>query len=367
MFTSLYRPKSVTEFVGNTTAIDAFKEWLLQWNANNLKTKCALVTGPSGVGKHTLIELVLREYNYHIVYVNMEEKEIEKEKNFIHSSLHIKCTCDGRPNALVLTQVDSILIKGSEVPVVLICEDRWDQTVKSILPYCIDIKLSKPSYEEVYRLMYQVATSEKIRIKESEIQALYEQAHGDIRFMLNALQLRNNKNKFVKDLQSTNIFDSTSKLLSMEESVEEKYQTYWLNSEMHPLMVQENYVNTTFNLRDELRKLDNLAASSCALSSADIFLNGWDTSAYGAYSVLQATATCNKKGVLKFPQILGKMSVWNKNRREKGNCWDSFSSLFDKEKKVEVEQPKSKLKKERKTKEPKTKQVKTTKDKNLYH
>jgi len=372
MFTTVYRPKSISDFVGNKSLVQPFIEWLLEWDAQRLKTKCALISGVCGIGKSLFAELLLVQHDYHVIHLALDD---DRNRDYMHTVIKpllvSRKTYDGQMNALLVSDIDCVsdygfitalteCIKLSQVPIVCLCDNRYDQSIKPILSYSVDFKMQKPLYAEVYRLMYRVVTTERIRIREADVQAWYERSNGDIRFMLNSLQLRCKDNAFKKDLQSTNVFDTTGKLLSMEETLDDKWDTYWRSSELHPLMVQENYINTTFNVRDEVRKLDNLVASAEALSASDVLLY---MEPYSACSVIQATATCNKKGAIKFPQFLARTSVINKNRREKEKAdYERSYSLLAQETKARVSETKTKTKetkaKEPKTKEPKTKETK---------
>jgi DNA polymerase III delta prime subunit len=129
--------------------------------------------------------------------------------------------------------------------------------------------MTKPAYQDVYRLVYNIVVNEKIRIKESEIKDIYEQSNGDIRFVLNTLQFGSRSGK--KNIQSTNIFETTAKMLSMDETIDSKYEAYWLCNELHPLMVQENYINNTLAVTNPVRKMENLAYSADSMSDVDLF------------------------------------------------------------------------------------------------
>jgi hypothetical protein len=71
--------------------------------------------------------------------------------------------------------------------------------------------------------------------------------------------------------------------------------------------------------RDEIKCLENIAYSATALSDMDIVDTefNFELSPYVAANCIKATAKCNKKGLIKFPRFLGKISVMNKNKREK--------------------------------------------------
>ena len=62
MYTTKYRPNKLEDFVGNKNITQPFIRWLLEWDPNNKKTKCALVSGVNGVGKTTTIGKMAYQY-----------------------------------------------------------------------------------------------------------------------------------------------------------------------------------------------------------------------------------------------------------------------------------------------------------------
>jgi hypothetical protein len=99
-------------------------------------------------------------------------------------------------------------------------------------------------------------------------------------------------------------------------------------------MVHENYVGNTLSAREDVKRLENIAYSADALSDADLFDSVFDfeLSPYVALNTIRATSKCNKKGMIKFPQFLGKISTMNRNKREKldYNSVKFFSETVDK-------------------------------------
>jgi replication factor C subunit 1 len=353
MYTTKYRPNKVENFIGNKNIIQPFIEWLLEWDNSN--KKCALISGTYGIGKRLIVELILKKHDYNIIELTLDD---ERNKDFINNMIKPiiknRTTIDGQMNALVVSELDAVndygfitslieCIKESKIPIICICANRYEQSIKSILNYCLDFKMSKPCYKEVYTLLYNVVMKEKIKIKESELKELYDETNGDIRFILNTLQfgLRNSK----KNIQSSNIFETTGNLLSIDETLDSKYKTFWLSYDLHPLMVQENYINNTFGVQDQIKKMENLSYSADALSDMDLFerkvnMTNWELSPYVAVNTIKATMKCNKKTMIKFPQILGRISTTNKNKREKIN-YDNVK-FFEEEVKPKKEEKKVK-------------------------
>ena len=356
MFTTIYRPKKLSNFIGNKTVLQPFIQWLLDWNENDKKNKCALVSGLCGIGKNLLVNLILHKHCFNIIELNVDD---ERDKDFMNNIIKPNKTFDDKENVIVVSDIDSCsdsgfisslteCIKNTKIPIICICNNRYEQSIKPILNYCFDIKMTKPTYQEVYVLLYNVVINEKIKIKEPVLRELYEQSNGDIRFMLNNLQLMTSSNSFktnTKNIQSANVFETTGKLLSMDEEIDNKYNLFWLSNELHPLMIQENYISNTFSVSNELKKMLNIAYSADALSDSDLFatevnMTNWEFEPHIAMSTINAVSKCNKKTMIKFPQYLGKISTINKNKRAKLD-YDK-PKILESKKIVKVETPKEK-------------------------
>jgi len=334
MFTIKYKPQSLDEFIGNKeTVVRPFIRWLLDWTPENKKNKCLLVSGVNGCGKSLLTELVLKKHDYNIIHLSSdEERSKENIQKTIKPLLRTLKTFDGQDNVLVVSDIDSSAgdygfiaalvecVKFTMIPIVLICDDRYSQNIKPVLPFCCDLKIPKAVYDDVYKIIYKIVTTEGVKIGKTAVDKLYAQANGDIRHILNTLQMNLKKSANTrKNIQSANIFDTCGKLMSLETTFEEKYDTFWMARDIHPLMVQENYIGNTLSTRDDVKRLENISKAAEAISDMDIIdtVFNWELEPYIAATTIHATMKCSKRGQIKFPQFLGKISTINKNKREK--------------------------------------------------
>lgn len=335
MFTSKYKPKKIEEFIGNKNLVKSFIYWLLEWDING---KIALLSGINGIGKSLFLELLLKKHDYNIIHLSIEE-DLDL-KDFTKPIIKTKKNLSGQENVLVINDIDVLanesgfisliinIIKETKIPIICICNDKFHPSLKSLLPYIIDFKFVKPNFDDIYSLIYKVVVNEKIKIKKSEILSLYEESNGDIRFILNTLQLGNRNGE--KNIQNYNIFETSAKLFNMDLSIEEKMYYYWMANDLHPLMIQENYITNTLSVKDDVKKIQNISYSADSLSDLDLFDNvfDFDLSPYIAMNAIKSTSVCNKKGMLQFPKLLGKISLINKNKRNKIE-YDSIS-FFEK-------------------------------------
>jgi replication factor C subunit 1 len=379
MYTLKYRPNKIEDFIGNKNIIQPFIYWLLEWNSNNNKTKCALFSGLNGIGKSLLIDLILKKHDYNIVNLSIDDKrDKETITQIIMPLIKTKKTFDGQNNCLVVSDINNSggdygfistlteCIKETQIPIICICDDRYDTNIKPILNYSVDFKLVKSNYDDICRLIYKVVTNENIKISKQEIEKLYEQSNGDIRFILNSLQLGLKNSDTSKNIQSLNIFDTTGKLFSMETTIDDKFKYYWMSHDIHTLMVQENYINNILTTKDNVKRLENISYSADSLSDADIFdsIFDFELSSYVAMNTIKATTKCNNKTNVIFPQFLGRNSTINKNKRDKFN-YENVNLLGEIQIKTKTKaEPKIKIKAEPKIKkETKNKIKKETKNK----
>jgi replication factor C subunit 1 len=340
MLSQRYKPTDISGIVGNKKNIDAIQQWILNIENNTKNTKkCLLISGNSGIGKTLSIELILKNLKYNIVDLNSDdERDKEYIKSKIKPMLQVVKTVFGKKNALVVNDLDCLsdhgfisalidCIKETKIPIICTCNDRYNQAFKTFATYCEDIKFRNPSTNEIYNFINPIYKKEKILISENNAKILIENSNNDVRNTLNNLQLYNHKSemKFDKDSTQIGIFDMANIMLSQTSDFERKYKTFWLESDLSPLMVHENYIANTMKSKidteeNKLQNLDNLFAAANSLSNIDLFesdieATNWELMPYIAVNCISASANCHTKAQIKFPSFLAKTSTKGKNKR----------------------------------------------------
>jgi replication factor C subunit 1 len=335
MFTQKYKPTCSNEIIGNKNNINNLVNWIKEWDETK-KLKCCLVSGNSGIGKSLAIDLILNELKFNVIELNSDE---ERDKNYINNKikplLKMKKTVFGKNNAMIINDLDcssdygflsAIIecIKETKIPIICTCNDRYNQSLKNITNYCFDIKFSKPPLMEIFKFVCNIVKKEQIRIKETQIRDIIENANNDIRNVLNNIQLlscsKSSEFKKNKDLTQINLFEMSTTMLSKSCEIFDKYKTFWLDSDMVPLMVQENYINNISKVKCEASQMENLSLSSDCISHVDLFeskieMVNWELSPYVAYSTIHAASNCTSRSKINFPTFLGKTSKKGKNKR----------------------------------------------------
>jgi replication factor C subunit 1 len=338
MLSQRYKPTDFNGIIGNKININNIHQWINNWTPQN-KKKCLLISGNSGIGKTLSIELILKDLKYNIVDLNSDdERDKEYIKSKIKPMLQVVKTVFGKKNALVVNDLDCLsdhgfisalidCIKETKIPIICTCNDRYNQAFKTFATYCEDIKFRNPSTNEIYNFINPIYKKEKILISETNARILIENSNNDVRNTLNNLQMYNHKAeiKSNKDRTQIGIFDMANIMLSQVSETETKYKTFWLDSDLAPLMIHENYISNGIKSKNndetsKLKDLDNLFDAANCLSNIDLFESDieatkWELMPYIAVNCISAASNCHTKTQIKFPVFLSKTSTRGKNKR----------------------------------------------------
>jgi DNA polymerase III delta prime subunit len=117
-----YRPKKISEFIGNTEIIDLLKNWLSKFdNPENktCKSKYAniLLTGSPGIGKTTLAKIILEEYGYEVLEFNASDGRNADSldnifKELFHNNTNILFQLQGKVQKIgvIMDEIDGLTI-----------------------------------------------------------------------------------------------------------------------------------------------------------------------------------------------------------------------------------------------------------------
>jgi replication factor C subunit 1 len=315
MFTQKYRPIHYNDIIGNKINITAIVSWLANWSSE--KKKMLIVWGPCGVGKSLAVDLILRINNYDVIDLNTEDdRGREYMKNNIKPVLKVLKSVSGKKNILKVEDIDcssdygfisSLLdcTKETRIPIICTCNDLYIQSLKPLRELSTEVKFQKiEANEVVFKYLRNIIKRENMKISDASLRSLF---NGDLRNTLNNLQTFTSTSSLKKDDNTcSSLFDLTSNMLSQTNDIERKYNSYWNDTDLLPLMIHENYVQNSITTTSYDSAMDSL-------SDMDMFLD-FELMPYAASCCVRATLNCHPKGgTMKFPAFLGKMSTKNKN------------------------------------------------------
>jgi replication factor C subunit 1 len=362
LWTEKYRPTSVKEIVGNPGAIKELITWLqncqrdLALHATTEKKSkrepiAALISGPPGIGKTTAAVLVAKSLGYVPILSNAsDERNKASVQDHLQGSLQNRSmlefwTKTPHKSLLIMDEIDGMSsgdrggiaelireMRNAKTPIICICNDRYNPKVRSLANHCKDIRFRRPTVQQILPRMRAILEAENIHLDEGILRRIIESANGDIRQILNVLQLWSVR---WQTLSAANVNDqlrATSKNIDLgpwdvvprlfgptTESFSDRLDYYFVDTNLVPLMVHEAYLKISDSV-----SLQKVASAADIISVADTIdrlvyreqkwelqpLHGFLSSVFPG-SILQTSLTAR----LEFPAWFGKNSAQGKYQR----------------------------------------------------
>ncbi|XP_070166241.1 replication factor C subunit 1 isoform X2 [Polyergus mexicanus] len=320
-----YRPKTMKQIIGqqgDKSCAHNLYVWLRDWyknrqdpkfkNSNSKQThgqsfKAALLSGPPGVGKTTSVQVVCKELGYDLVEFNASDtrnKTLLKEevsgllsnttmKDYITEGTKRKITSK---HVLLMDEVDGMagnedrgglqellnLIKNTQVPIICICNDRFNTRVKTISIHSYELRFHKLRVEQIRSSMLSLCFKEKIDISTEDLNRLIESTNYDIRQVINHLEFLGGRTPHVETTKRKHSnknfklgpFDVVKVAFNAEEqknmSLNDKIDLYFHDYNIAPLFVEENYLSVRLSQIPLLQRLDKIVQAADSISQGDL-------------------------------------------------------------------------------------------------
>ena len=321
-----YRPKRIEEVVGNPEAKKVFVAWLNKWMKGKPDKKAALLYGPSGTGKTSLVYAAASQYNLELIEANASDVRTEKAlKECIFRAVSETSLLGLRGKIILLDEVDGLnpredrggleaiieLIKVSRYPVVLTANDPWDPRLRSLRELCEMIEFRKIGKRDLKMVLRNICKKENIECDEAAISAIAENSQGDLRAAINDLQSISMGKKKVT-LTDLEVLGYRAKQLNMFEIVryvltakrpEQAKAVLSMPSLDYEMLIQWLNENIPYQYWPSIRAI---ADAYDALSKADVFLGrikrrqNWSLLPYALDLMTAGVASARDKPPFKF-------------------------------------------------------------------
>ncbi|KAG7395614.1 replication factor C subunit 1 [Phytophthora boehmeriae] len=379
LWTDKYKPKTLDHMIGNIELGKKMKTWLMDWEAMHVKgtkkvpfttkltenrgAKTVLLSGPPGIGKTTIANLVARECGFECTELNASDTRSKKMlQTGLKDVLGTQALQFGPPagkskekmhlarRVIIMDEVDGMsggdrggtaeliqLIKKSKTPIICICNDRQSQKVRSLANHSFDLRMRRPTKIQIGKRLMEIGLKEGLHMEKNAIEEAADRCGNDIRQLLTQMQrwrltttkityadMVNPSSQHNKDESlRLNPFSATQQIFQREISFDARNEAYFVDYDLMPLMVQENYIQSIMNNRTSSD--ENLEAAMHAsefISESDL-LNTyvrveqrWDLlTKQAAMNVGACIYSAGFIGHPEFSKWLGKNSSASKSKR----------------------------------------------------
>ena len=204
-----YQPKS-TEFTqGQNKAVEEVKSFLGSFP----KKRAALVYGPPGSGKTSMVHAVAGENELEIIEVNASDvRNAESIKEKLGPAM-MQMSLFSRGKLILVDEIDGVsgsadrggiselakLLDKTQFPVIMTANDPFDKKFSTLRKKSAMIEFRTLAYPSVLAVLKKIAEKESIEYDEVSLETLARRAGGDLRGAINDLQtLAENTKKLSK-------------------------------------------------------------------------------------------------------------------------------------------------------------------------
>ncbi|KAI1376066.1 replication factor RFC1 C terminal domain-containing protein [Hypoxylon crocopeplum] len=336
LWTVKYAPTQPSHICGNKAAVEKIQTWLRNWPKSrkyNFQKRGAdgmggaraiIVSGPPGIGKTTAAHLAARLEGYDVIESNASDARSKKlvesgvSEVMNNTSLLGFFSGDGKKVdkekkniVLVMDEVDGMsagdrggvgalakFCKKTEVPLILICNERKLPKMKPFDFVAFDVKFQRPTVDQIRSRMMTVCHREGLKLSPQVLEALIEGSNRDIRQIINMLSTVKLDQSSMDYDQSKNMskaweksivlkpWDICQKMLggglfspASKATLNDKIELYFNDHEFSYLMIQENYLRTKpavlnqnqYNKREQnLKALEMVDKAAESISDGDL-------------------------------------------------------------------------------------------------
>lgn len=286
-WTTKYAPKKSSEIKGQEKALKELESFLSNYKKQT--RKAALLHGPIGTGKTSIVHAIANEKGYELLEINASDFRSKNMVEQVVGQSSKQQSLFFKPKLILFDEIDGLsgtkdrggvaalakIIDKTSHPIIMTANDAWDRKLKPVRNNSLLIELQPLEPGDIAEILGSICKKEKIKYQPEALKTLARRTSGDARSAINDAQIiaqregeiKKEKLDLLGERKKTEkvtdallkIFKTTDPLVAMQalDNIEENMDEFmlWLDE----------------NLPKEYEKPEDVAKAYDRLSKADVY------------------------------------------------------------------------------------------------
>lgn len=283
-----YRPRTLSNIVGNAPVIAELREWAQSWTKGVPENRAIILYGRSGIGKSASAYALANDAGWEVVELNASDVRTKSKIEKIAGTGSRMGTIDGSIRLIILDEADNMyaredkggehavveIIRKTLQPIILIANEFYDISYE-LRTSCKPIKYKAIWTSSIIEILKKIAKLENITYDIGTIEKITENSGGDLRGAINDFQATCTGRSHItfddivtdKRDSDDSVFDALKKIFRASNIKDAHDATFNLDKDP-----EEFIYWVVENLPDECTNYEELDAAFYLLSKAGEFL-----------------------------------------------------------------------------------------------
>ncbi len=198
-----YRPKRIDDVVDQEEAKKILIPWFRKWMSGEKPSKrAALLYGPPGVGKTSLVEAIANEFRFELLELNASDYRSAEAIRRTVGVAAKKKPLFGNGIIILLDEIDGIapredagglrellrIIPETENPIVMTANDPWKEQLRPLHEVSELVRFKQLPQKKVAAVLQRICDLEGLECEREALRYIAEVNQGDLRAAINDLQ-----------------------------------------------------------------------------------------------------------------------------------------------------------------------------------